>query len=289
MGADVELLAKDVDSTFLRHHAKYEELRNLAEDSRAEYDDLVRQHAEKAEVNADEDNIEAAVIVPRTTGILPNLPPDATWEKQAVYERPSELIRAMVAAFPDEEQLTFDQVMFVAEFANACDCVFENVKKLPKDRRVHHILLLGQGGFGKTHVMQNLVFDVVGFIWPPKALGEPTMHVVAFSNAQAKNISTKHLKARTIHNACCMRMQKLENPRMRPRNKQKASTTLWDRCIVYVIEEINMVSAPMYNTLNFRYMYGRSKTHEVHGHNYAQPGNHSEESPLSFPWVIFCN
>ena len=113
-------------------------------------------------------------------------------KKKTVYEKPNQLIRAMVAAFPDEKQLTFDQVMFVAEFANACDCVLENEKKPPKDRRVHHILLLGQGGSGKTHVMQNLVFDVVGFIWPPKALDEPTMHVVAFSNAQAKNISTKH-------------------------------------------------------------------------------------------------
>ena len=128
--------------------------------------------------------------------------------------------------------------------------------------------------------MQNLVFDVVGFIWPPKSPDEPTMHVVAFLNAQAKNISTKHLKARTIHNACCMRVQKLENPRMRPGNKQKALTTLWDKCIVFVIEEISMVSAPMYNMLDFRSMYGRSKTHEVHEHNYAQRGNAFGRIPI---------
>jgi len=128
--------------------------------------------------------------------------------------------------------------------------------------------------------MQKLVFDVVGFIWPPPSPDEPTMHVVAFSNAQAKNISTKHLKARTIHNASCMRVQKYENPKMRPGAKQKTLTRLWDKCMVLVIEEISMVSAPMYNMQDFRSMYGRSKTHEVHEHNYAQRGNAFGRIPI---------
>ena len=34
--------------------------------------------------------------------------------------------------------------------------------------RVYHILLLGQGGCGKTHIVQNLVFPIVQFIWPPR-------------------------------------------------------------------------------------------------------------------------
>ena len=34
-----------------------------------------------------------------------------------------------------------------------------------------------------------------------------------------------------------------------------------------------MVSAPMYILLYFRSMYGRSRTHELHEHNYAQRGN----------------
>ena len=104
MGTELEVRANVVDTTFIEHHANYEGLRNLAEDSRAEYDDLVRMHADKAEINADEDNIELAVaIVPRTTGLLPNLPPDATFASQTVYELPSQFIRAMVAAFPQDE------------------------------------------------------------------------------------------------------------------------------------------------------------------------------------------
>ena len=41
-----------------------------------------------------------------------------------------------------------------------------------------------------------------------------------------------------------------------------------------------MVSAPMYNMLDFRSMYGRSKTHEVHEHNYAQRGNAFGKIPI---------
>ena len=50
--------------------------------------------------------------------------------------------------------------------------------------------------------------------------------------------------------------------------------------MVLVIEEISMVSAPMYNMLDFRSMYGRSKTHEVHEHNYAQRGNAFGRIPI---------
>ena len=45
--------------------------------------------------------------------------------------------------------------------------------------------------------------------------------VVAFSNAQAKNISTDKVKARTCHTASCMRVQKYVNVQMRPDEKQR--------------------------------------------------------------------
>ena len=59
-------------------------------------------------------------------------------------------------------------------------CVILMVSQLhpPHERKVHHILLLGQGGSGNKHVMQNLVFDAVLFIWPPLSADEPTLHVV---------------------------------------------------------------------------------------------------------------
>ena len=75
--------------------------------------------------------------------------------------------------------------------------------------------------------------------------------MVAFSNAQTNNISTESFKTNTIHNLCCMRMQKLKSPKMRTGNKQKTLTRLWYKCMVLVIEEINMVSNTFYNMLDF--------------------------------------
>lgn len=43
--------------------------------------------------------------------------------------------------------------------------------------------------------------------------------------------------------------------------------------MVLVFNEISMLSISLYNMFDFRPMYGRSKTHEVHEHNYAQYGN----------------
>ena len=120
------------------------------------------------------------------------------------YTAPSAYIRSLIDGLPEEERLTTDQTLFMARFAKACDDAWGDEAKPPHERKVHHILLLGQGGSGKTHVVQHLVFVVVGFIWPPASAAEPTLMVVASSNAQAKNISTTEVKARTLHNACGM-------------------------------------------------------------------------------------
>ena len=56
---------------------------------------------------------------------------------------------------------------FVCRLAKACDDAWEDEKKPPAQRRVHHVLVLGQGGSGKTRVTQNIVFVAVNFIWPP--------------------------------------------------------------------------------------------------------------------------
>ena len=139
---------------------------------------------------------------------------------QEVYATPSAYITSLIQALPDSEKLTRDQTLFMVRFAQACDAAWADEAKPPHEREVHHLLLLGQGGSGKTHVVQKLVFEAVQFIWPPETLEEPTLMVVAASNAQAKNISSATVKARTMHNAAGMRVQKLTNSLMRPGKKQ---------------------------------------------------------------------
>eukprot|EP00959_Pyramimonas_sp_CCMP1952_P112270 2347390-Pyramimonas_sp.AAC.1 len=61
------------------------------------------------------------------------------------------------------------------------------------------------------------------------------MMVVASSNAQAENISTETAKARTLHNACALRVQKHINAKMRPGGMQNRLEWLWEHVRVLVI------------------------------------------------------
>jgi hypothetical protein len=203
-----------------------------------------------------------------------NAPAPECFADQNVFARPSAYISSLVAKLPVHEQLTRDQTLFVARFAQACDEAWEDEHKPPHQRKVHHILLLGQGGSGKTHVVQNIVFEAVLYIWPPQSEDEPTLLVVASSNAQAKNISTADVKARTLHNASGMRVQQYINAKMRPGNKQKHLTRLWGQVRVLVIEEVSMVAAGWYNMLDYRSMCARSRTHDVSETTYKKPHHH---------------
>ena len=210
----------------------------------------------------------------------PSQPPTATFADQTVFARPSAYIASLVNGLPGDASLTRDQTLFVARFAQACDEAWLDEQRSPDQRKVHHILLLGQGGSGKTHVVQNLVFEAVDYIWPSTCPEEPSLMVVASSNAQAKNISTAAVKARTLHNASGMRVQQYVNVKMRPGNKQKHLCRLWGSVRVLIIEEVSMVAAATYNMLDFRSMCGRSQTHDVSEANYKKPHHHFGRVPI---------
>ena len=168
----------------------------------------------------------------------------------------------------------------MVKFSQACDEAWEDEDKPPEQRRTNHILLLGAGGTGKTHVVQNLVFKAVEYIWPNETAQSPSMLVVASSNAQAKNISTAEWKGRTLHNAACMRVQEMINPKMRPGDKATSLEQVWRNVRVLIIEEVSMVSAANYNMLDFRAMYGRTKSHAVTESTYKTPGNSFGRCPI---------
>ena len=204
----------------------------------------------------------------------------ASFSDQDVYKTPSAYISHLIASLPLEERLTRDQTLFMVRFAACCDDAWEDEKKPPADRKVHHVLLLGAGGSGKTHVVQKLVFKAVQFIWPAASKSEPTLMVVASSNAQAKNISTQEVKARTIHNAGGVRVQGFKNELLRPGQKQNILTKVWNCVRVLVIEEVSMVPALWYNMLDVRSMHGRSKTHDVYETTYRRPHHHFGRIPI---------
>ena len=172
---------------------------------------------EAMEVNAAEDSTDMPVQPKvRLTGKQAP-PPVASFAAEKKYKKPSDFIRVLLKQLPKAERLNRRQSLFMVKFAKACDEAWADEQseaeggKPPKDRRVHHFLLLGAGGTGKTHVVQKVIFEAVAYIWPNESEGSPSMLVVASSNEQAKNISTARWRARTLHNAAGMRVQKMVN------------------------------------------------------------------------------
>ena len=104
--------------------------------------------------------------------------------------------------------------------------------------------------------------------------------VVAMSNAQAKNISTDTVKARTIHNAAGMRVQQLVNTKMRAGKKQGQLSRLWSQVRVLVIEEVSMVAAAIDNMLDVRAMLGRSRDFDVSESDYQRPRHNFGRVPI---------
>jgi len=205
--------------------------------------------------------------------LLPRLPADCVqFSSQDVYEKPSELVKALVAALPEKSRLNGDQSIFIDRFADILDTVYEQERSEmpPEERNVYHMLLLGQGGSGKTHIVQNIVFPVVEFIWP--AGEQQTLMVVAAKNAQAKNISTDTVRAKTLHSACLLGVQSLANSNMAAGSKERALQKMWSEVRVLVIEEISMVSALLYNMLDYRSMLGRQSMFLVGPNTYTKIG-----------------
>ncbi|CAE7839254.1 PIF7 [Symbiodinium sp. CCMP2592] len=204
---------------------------------------------------------------------LPRLPRDcARFADQTVYEKPSELLADMMLALPANEKLNEDQELFMWRFGDVLNRVYDEEQRFaPHKRGVYHMLLLGQGGSGKTHVVQNLIFPVVLFIWPPED-GSETLRVVAAKNSQAKNISTSSVRATTVHAAACMRVQNLSNCNLAAGSKEKALRTMWQSCRVLILEEISMVAAMLYNMLDYRSMLGRRLSHDVNPQTYTRIG-----------------
>lgn len=248
--------------------------------SLAEKQILMLKAKNKKQTDSVLDDAEALPDSLRITQPFPGVATGATFDPAGVYSRPSQCVLALVNSLPSTLQLSRDQMLFVAQFAEACDAAWDDMEKPPSERGLYHFLLLGQGGSGKTHVVQNIIFRAVDFIWPPIA-GQSRLVVCASSNAQAKNISTARHQAMTVHSASNMRVQSMSNVRMQPDAERKQLlTTRWARVMVLVVEEISMVAAKQYNMLDYRSAWGRAREQDFNPHNYHHRGNAFGRVPI---------
>ena len=128
-----------------------------------------------------------------------------------------------------------------------------------EDRKEYAFLLMGQGGSGKTAIVQEIVLPAVDFIFPPEQPNESSSIIVCSSWAQAQNISTDTFKAVSCHNATCMRVQSYRNKDMLPETKQAALEAKLNAKRALVIEEVSMISPALYNMILYRFYHGRKK------------------------------
>ena len=90
--------------------------------------------------------------------------------------------------------------------------------------------------------------------------GPEALRLIAFSNAQAANLSSEEFPAYTMHRACKLQVQKLSNSMMKPNESQLLYLQgYWGPARVLVLEEFTMCPAEGYNMGLLRSAYGRAR------------------------------
>ena len=117
-------------------------------------------------------------------------------------------------------------------------------------------------------LVTQIFIPLINWAFPPIDEGERYM-VVAYSHAQADAISTATIRARTVHNACSMRVQSLANAKMAPGAKKEALTRTWERLMLVILEEVSMMPAEAFNMLLYRSMWGRREHLNLNADEYA--------------------
>ena len=189
---------------------------------------------------------------------LPRLPAQCVrFSAQNVYEKPSDLVKDLVAALPPKQRLNEDQDCFIQRFAEVLDTVHaqESTTSPREAECLPHVVARPRGLRQDAHCAEHC-FSCGALIWPPEG-EQSTLMVVAAKNAQAKNISTDTVRAKTLHSASLLGVQSLTNSNMAAGSNEKGLQKLWSSVRVLVVEEISMVSALLYNMLDFRAMLGR--------------------------------
>ena len=106
--------------------------------------DFLAAQKEKLQANPDEADPDVAEHAGASAASASD-PPPARFEWQRVFAKPSALVADIVKHLPEGQKLSRDQTLFITRFAKACDEAWADEQKPPEERRVHHLLLLGQG------------------------------------------------------------------------------------------------------------------------------------------------
>ena len=138
------------------------------------------------------------------------------------------------------------------------------------------LMLLGQGGCGKTFIVQQYVARVVAYAFGT----DEAIRMIAFSNPQATNLSSDRFPAHTVHRASQMRVQNLINSEMSAGEKLPLLEEYWNPARSVVAEEITMWPAAVYNMGLLRSAWGRLGQCELDMDEYRFAGQLWGKTPL---------
>ena len=185
------------------------------------------------------------------------------------WRRPSDYVAYMAKRFEtdwtnphsgkkESRPLKRDQGLFVAQFAHICNTVWDEDRKVEEGEMnankitCFDILLMGQGGSGKTAVVQDIVLPTLDFLF-----GCEATLIVCAKWSQAENISTDAHKAITCHRAASVGIQSYRNANILPGDKKEALRRRWENKRCLVLEEVSMIGPDLYNLLLYRSFHGR--------------------------------
>ena len=209
-----------------------------------------------------------------------DLASNARFVESTTWRRPSDYVAYMAKRFEDEwtnprtkrqepRPLKRDQVLFIAQFAHACNTVWDEDRRVEDgDLCVHritcfNILLMGQGGSGKTAIIQDIVLPTLDFLF-----GCDATLITCFKWSQAENISTRTHKAITCHGAASVGIQELRNATLLPGDKKQALERRWENKRCLILEEVSMIGPNMYNCMLYRSFHGRRTRWNVEESDY---------------------
>ena len=109
--------------------------------------------------------------------------PQARFAPSAEFRRPSDLVKHLAKKFEagkphpktgkiEQRPLKRDQALFIARFAAAVNAVWDDEQQIKegglnvKKRRKFNFLLMGQGGSGKTAIVQEIVLPAMELLFP---------------------------------------------------------------------------------------------------------------------------
>ena len=174
-----------------------------------------------------------------------------------------------------------DQALFVAQFAKVCNTVWEERCKVEegdmdvKDITCFNILLMGQGGSGKTAIIQEIVLPTLDFLF-----GCDATMIVCAKWSQAENISTEAHKAVTCHRAASVGVQTYRNAYILPGDKKKALENRWGDKFCLILEEVSMIGPDLYNLLLYRSFHGRRTKWSIQESEYDKLGSAFGRMPI---------